>query len=200
MVPRGEPNHRHCDFQSHALPTELPGHPVCGPAAGHTPCHPPDQADSSASGAPSSSGSVGTAGTRYCSVSQRPDRHRRTVGCRTAECPPRQVCRRSGTRQRFASQSSPRSIIHRSAGKPGSDRTVKARPARCARAANASASACRVETIAGEARNTGKRCGATPTCIAIARKAARPAACGPASSSCSGGCTRGRTISANPSA
>src|SRR3954463_14802390 len=23
--PGGEPNHRHCDFQSHALPTELPG-------------------------------------------------------------------------------------------------------------------------------------------------------------------------------
>src|SRR5690242_19025426 len=26
--PGAESNHRHCDFQSHALPTELPGHPV----------------------------------------------------------------------------------------------------------------------------------------------------------------------------
>src|ERR1700741_664903 len=25
--PGAESNHRHCDFQSHALPTELPGHP-----------------------------------------------------------------------------------------------------------------------------------------------------------------------------
>src|SRR6202011_1420761 len=28
-------NHRHCDFQSHALPTELPGHcPARGPGSG----------------------------------------------------------------------------------------------------------------------------------------------------------------------
>ena len=26
--PGAESNHRHCDFQSHALPTELPGHPA----------------------------------------------------------------------------------------------------------------------------------------------------------------------------
>ena len=41
---------------------------------------------------------------------------------------------------------------------------------------------------------------ATPPPAAMRRSAARPAACGPASSSCSGGCTRGRTISARPRA
>ncbi len=34
--PGAESNHRHCDFQSHALPTELPGHREHGPL-GHCP-------------------------------------------------------------------------------------------------------------------------------------------------------------------
>ena len=55
-------------------------------------------------------------------------------------------------------------------------------------------------TIAGDARSTGIRCGGDATSAAIRRSAANPAACGPASSSCSGGCTRDRTISARPSA
>jgi site-specific DNA recombinase len=36
--PGAESNHRHCDFQSHALPTELPGHllrPPCEKNRGH---------------------------------------------------------------------------------------------------------------------------------------------------------------------
>src|ERR1700744_456276 len=47
--PGAESNHRHCDFQSHALPTELPGHAARpqGPASRRVivglgrPVHPP---------------------------------------------------------------------------------------------------------------------------------------------------------------
>jgi hypothetical protein len=44
--PGAESNHRHCDFQSHALPTELPGHAraMAREEQGHTPRRAPDQA------------------------------------------------------------------------------------------------------------------------------------------------------------
>jgi hypothetical protein len=63
--PGAESNHRHCDFQSHALPTELPGRR----AVAHSSCPGADQADSA--GGSSSVSSCG-AGIRYCPVSQRP--------------------------------------------------------------------------------------------------------------------------------
>ena len=63
--PGAELNHRHCDFQSHALPTELPGRR----AVAHSSCPGADQADSA--GGSSSVSSCG-AGIRYCPVSQRP--------------------------------------------------------------------------------------------------------------------------------
>ena len=63
--PGAELNHRHCDFQSHALPTELPGRR----AVAHSSCPGADQADSA--GGSSSLSSCG-AGIRYCPVSQRP--------------------------------------------------------------------------------------------------------------------------------
>ena len=101
------------------------------------------------------------------------------------------ACRRSDTMSPIVcAQSSFVSSVHAVAGSVGSDRRIKARPARRARSGRASASLCSAATIAGDARSTGIRCGAAATSAAIRRSAASPAACGPASSSCSGGCTR----------
>jgi hypothetical protein len=76
--PGAESNHRHCDFQSHALPTELPG-PIAGRVGAaclpHTrPPIKPRRGPHAASGddGGSSSSSRGGPGIRYCSPSQRP--------------------------------------------------------------------------------------------------------------------------------
>ena len=127
-----------------------------------------------------------------------PDRRRRNAGCRTAAVSAAAGLPQIGQVRRFAFSSSLPSIIQRSPA-CGSDRKIKARPARRARSASASASACSARDNRGRStqhRQAMRRRAATSA--ATRRKAARPAACGPASSSCSGGCTRGRTISANP--
>jgi hypothetical protein len=74
--PGAESNHRHCDFQSHALPTELPG-PKTGRVRAACLAHPqppinplPHAACGDIGG--SSSSSKGGPGIRYCSPSQRP--------------------------------------------------------------------------------------------------------------------------------
>ena len=79
------------------------------------------------------------------------------------------------------------SIIQPIAGSVGSERSIKARPARRARSAKASASPRSAPTIIGDARSAAERCGCDATSAATRRNAAKPAACGPASCSCSGG-------------
>ena len=80
-------------------------------------------------------------------------------------------------------------------------RRIRARPARRARSASAAGSASSARDHGGRGAQRRHPAG---LCRDLARRsrrsAARPAACGPASSSCSGGWMRGRTISARPSA
>ena len=133
------------------------------------------------------------------------DRHRRSARCRTAASPRRTACRRPGSaaavQRRAACARSWR--LHG----PGVVRPATGRCAgsRCARSAVQGPPAPRgpapaPRTTAGAARSAGSGSGRRRRPRGDARNAARPAACGPASSSCSGGCTRGRTISASPSA
>ncbi len=70
-----------------------------------------------------------------------PDRHRRTADCKKAAAPPAGTFRRSDSRVSLArAQPSLASIVQADAGRLGSERNIKARPARRARSANASAS------------------------------------------------------------
>ena len=78
------------------------------------------------------------------------DRLPRTGGCRTAAIHPLRTCRRSDmTGQIVWAQPCCVSSVHPVAGRAGSDRTIKARPARRARSGRASASPCNAATIAG---------------------------------------------------
>ena len=90
-----------------------------------------------------------------------PDRHRRSAGCRTAAAASAAGLPQIGQVGSRSSALSHRSlsIVHAVAGRLGSERRIKARPARRARSANASASPCSAATIAGDARSAGIRCG-----------------------------------------
>ena len=89
-----------------------------------------------------------------------PDRHRHTADYRTGAAHPPGTFRKSDRWVSLArAQPSLTSIVHAVAGRLGSERSIKARPARRARSSNASASSCSAATIAGDARSAGIRCG-----------------------------------------
>ena len=127
-----------------------------------------------------------------------PDRPPGSVACRTAGSLGGTPRRRSGRSWWFSHGPSPAPRPH--AGRDGSERSVTPRPVRRARSGSAAGSPCSAETTAGCARTAGMPRGSCPNAAITARSAASPAASGPASNSCSGGCIRARTISASPSA
>jgi hypothetical protein len=168
--PGAESNHRHCDFQSHALPTELPGHPGHHEAGSQPIAHAirPIKHAHPAQEARLRQGHPGQRGRCTARSTNGPDRHRRSGGYRTAGHCTRLACRRSDRMALMVQlQASVVSIIHSVVRRCGSDRRIKGRPARRARSAKASVSPCSAATIAGEARNAGRRCRATATCTAI---------------------------------
>ena len=102
--PGAESNHRHCDFQSHALPTELPGHTVAAPREQQrgrviTPCPCGDQAaftphlEMAADRRPIRPAAPGHGNHRSASARGRPPG---SVACRTACNARRSAARRSG--------------------------------------------------------------------------------------------------------
>ena len=176
-------------------------------ARGHTGCPPGDQA---ASG-PSSESTAGLRqarpAARVCGTAQSASGRgppRRSAGCKTAVLPRQQACRRSGSAHRRArfwagarswrlhcpGVARQRRVATQDQSTSGAPRKIRHRA-----------------RVPFQRRHNGRRSaqGGHPARVgrhraATARNAARPAACGPASNSCSGGCTRGRTISASPSA
>ena len=74
------------------------------------------------------------------------------------------------------------------------------RPVRRTRSGSATGSACNADTTAGRARTAGMPPRIASNAAITARSAASPRPAARRSNSCSGGCTRERTISARPSA
>jgi hypothetical protein len=129
--PGAESNHRHCDFQSHALPTELPGHGNA--SAGRRvlrPCQGGDQAAFTTY--------LPRAGDRHPTPPEAPVPDTRRPATVPGPPPDTAACRTAGARGRSAGRRSGISMMHQPfesrlqllSAIDGSDRSVTARPVR----------------------------------------------------------------------
>ncbi len=138
--PGAELNHRHCDFQSHALPTELPGHPGRRRQPIQYATRPIKQRPVAIRAGPHPARRPGRGYDTGQSASAR-DQHRHSACCRTAGWPPPRACRRPDRSKNAWPYSCLSSMTHSVARSVGSACRIKGRPARRARSGNASASA-----------------------------------------------------------